>query len=202
MKAAPAKETDVCIDGKECVSLLSGRSFLTIYFNAYVKPTVVTPDKAPCFNPSQSCKANTVAKLATGVTKTNTSPEVRTALRLPVTCNSCPIAEKHIHKARKTGNTYLDMTYSKNINNLGINTINPTIAAVIANIRTAPAARSFVRFIASLYSGETKSAKASIDELIASAANTRPMAKAMTIHSSAERFSRKPANNTQTAAKQ
>ena len=44
---------------------------------------------------------------------------------------------------------------------------NPTIAAAIAINNTAPAAKSFVRLIASLYSGETKSARASMDELTA-----------------------------------
>ena len=42
--------------------------------------------------------------------------------------------------------------------------INPTIAAAIAINNTAPAAKSFVRLIASLYSGETKSARASMDD--------------------------------------
>ena len=46
------------------------------------------------------------------------------------------------------------------------------MAAAIAIIKTAPAARSFVFFIISLYSGETKSANDSMDELIASADNT------------------------------
>ena len=36
---------------------------------------------------------------------------------------------------------------------------NPTIAAAIAINNTAPAAKSFVRLIASLYSGESKSAR-------------------------------------------
>ena len=45
------------------------------------------------------------------------------------------------------------------------------MAAAIAIIKTAPAARSFVFFIISLYSGETKSANDSMDELIASADN-------------------------------
>ena len=50
------------------------------------------------------------------------------------------------------------------------------MAAAIAIIKTAPAARSFVFFIISLYSGETKSANDSMDELIASAVNTaRPL---------------------------
>ena len=38
------------------------------------------------------------------------------------------------------------------------------MAAAIAIIKTAPAARSFVFFIISLYSGETKSANDSMDE--------------------------------------
>ena len=85
---------------------------------------------------------------------------------------------------------------------LGTKTMSPTTAAAMANIRTAPAARSFVRLIASLYPGETKSANASIDELMASAANTSPIAKVMTIHSAAESPSTAPATTTQTAAKQ
>ena len=40
------------------------------------------------------------------------------------------------------------------------------MAAAIAIIKTAPAARSFVFFIISLYSGETKSANDSMDELL------------------------------------
>ena len=57
------------------------------------------------------------------------------------------------------------------------------MAAAIAIIKTAPAARSFVFFSISLYSGETKSANDSMDELIASA-------------------KKKPAITTQIAAKQ
>ena len=61
--------------------------------------------------------------------------------------------------------------------------IQPTTAAAIATKRTAPAAKSFVRLIASLYSGDTRSAKASMDELTASAANTMPITTTMAIHS-------------------
>ena len=63
---------------------------------------------------------------------------------------------------------------------------NPTIAAAIAINNTAPAAKSFVRLIASLYSGETKSARASMDELTASAANTAPITIVTAIHSMRE----------------
>lgn len=58
-----------------------------------------------------------------------------------------------------------------------MNIINPTMAALIARINTAPAAKSFVRLIASLYSGETKSASASMEELTASAASTETNGK-------------------------
>ena len=56
------------------------------------------------------------------------------------------------------------------------------MAAAIAIIKTAPAARSFVFFIASLYSGETKSANDSMDEFIASADNTAPITITTPIH--------------------
>lgn len=80
--------------------------------------------------------------------------------------------------------------------------IPPTTAAAIAISRTAPAARSFVRLMASLYSGDTKSASASTAELTASAANTAPITITTAIHSIFEISSRKPANTTHTAAKQ
>ena len=80
--------------------------------------------------------------------------------------------------------------------------INPTIAAAIAINNTAPAAKSFVRLIASLYSGETKSARASMDELTASAANTAPITIVTAIHSMRESPNTTPAISTQTAAKQ
>lgn len=79
---------------------------------------------------------------------------------------------------------------------------NPTIAAAIAINNTAPAAKSFVRLIASLYSGETKSARASMDELTASAANTAPITIVTAIHSMRESPNTIPAISTQTAAKQ
>ena len=80
--------------------------------------------------------------------------------------------------------------------------INPTIAAAIAINNTAPAAKSFVRLIASFYSGETKSARASMDELTASAANTAPITIVTAIHSMRESPNTTPAISTQTAAKQ
>ena len=61
------------------------------------------------------------------------------------------------------------------------------MAAAIAIIKTAPAARSFVFFIISLYSGETKSANDSMDELIDSVW---------------DKPKKKPAITTQIAAKQ
>lgn len=69
------------------------------------------------------------------------------------------------------------------------------MAAAIAIIKTAPAARSFVFFIASLYSGETKSANDSMDELIASADNTAPITITTAIHSDLDKPKEKPANN-------
>ena len=83
-----------------------------------------------------------------------------------------------------------------------MNIINPTMAALIARINTAPAAKSFVRLIASLYSGETKSASASMEELTAPAASTEPMANTMAIHSVEESPISHPAMVTHTAAKQ
>ena len=77
------------------------------------------------------------------------------------------------------------------------------MAAAIAIIKTAPAARSFVFFIISLYSGETKSANDSMDELIASADNTAPITITTAIHSVCGINRRKkPAITTQIAAKQ
>lgn len=68
----------------------------------------------------------------------------------------------------------------------GTNIISPTMAAAMASISTAPAARSLVRFIASLYPGETRSAIASMDEFTASAASTVPIANTTAIHSLAD----------------
>ena len=85
---------------------------------------------------------------------------------------------------------------------LGTNIISPTIAAAIARISTAPAARSLVRFIASLYPGETRSAIASMDEFTASAARTVPMANTTAIHSVLEIPNTNPAIITHTVAKQ
>ena len=76
------------------------------------------------------------------------------------------------------------------------------MAAAIAIIKTAPAARSFVFFIISLYSGETKSANDSMDELIASADNTAPITITTAIHSVWDKPKKKPAITTQIAAKQ
>ena len=76
------------------------------------------------------------------------------------------------------------------------------MAAAIAIIKTAPAARSFVFFIASLYSGETKSANDSMDELIASADNTAPITITTAIHSVWDKPKEKPAIITQIVAKQ
>ena len=67
------------------------------------------------------------------------------------------------------------------------------MAAAIAIIKTAPAARSFVFFIISLYSGETKSANDSMDELIASADNTAPITITTAIHSVWDKPKKKPA---------
>lgn len=80
--------------------------------------------------------------------------------------------------------------------------IPPTTAAAIAISKTAPAARSLVRLMASLYSGDTKSASASTAELTASAANTAPITITQAIHSIFDISSRNPALTTQTAAKQ
>lgn len=76
------------------------------------------------------------------------------------------------------------------------------MAAAIAISNTAPAAKSFVRLMASLYSGETKSAKASIEEFTASAAKTAPITITTATHSIRDKPSRAPAISTQTAAKQ
>ena len=100
MNAAPVNETEVCMEGNECLSLPSGRSFLIRYFRAYVIPIVETPAKAPCFNPFQSCNTNTVVKLATGVTNANTSPDVRTALRLPLISTSCAFPDKQTNNTK------------------------------------------------------------------------------------------------------
>ena len=80
---------------------------------------------------------------------------------------------------------------------------NPTIAAAIAINNTAPAAKSFVRLIASLYSGETKSARASMDELTASAANTAlthdrycdPFHAGKSKYHSGDKYAKLPRNN-------
>ena len=76
------------------------------------------------------------------------------------------------------------------------------MAADMASISTAPAARSLVRFMASLYPGETRSAMASMDEFTASAARTVPMANITDIHSVVDMLKANPAAMTHTAAKQ
>lgn len=75
--------------------------------------------------------------------------------------------------------------------------INPIITATIAMINTAPAAKSFVCLMDSLYSGETKSDMASIAELIASAEKTAPIIIIMEIHSVVDKLKIKPAGITQ-----
>ena len=65
------------------------------------------------------------------------------------------------------------------------------MAAAIAIIKTAPAARSFVFFIISLYSGETKSAN-----------DSAPITITTAIHSVWDKPKKKPAITTQIAAKQ
>lgn len=84
----------------------------------------------------------------------------------------------------------------------GTNIISPTVAAAMASINTAPAARSLVRFIASLYLGETRSEMASMDEFTASAAKTVPMANITAIHSVVDMSKANPAIMTHIAAKQ
>lgn len=76
------------------------------------------------------------------------------------------------------------------------------IAAAMAKINTAPDARSLVRLMASSYSWVTRSAKASIAELTASAASTIPMANITAIHSDMLIPKKKPATTTHTAANQ
>ena len=73
---------------------------------------------------------------------------------------------------------------------------------MIASISTAPADRSLVRLMASSYAGDTLSASASIEELIASAANTMPIHRQMAIHSIQDNPVRKPAASTHTVMKQ
>ena len=76
------------------------------------------------------------------------------------------------------------------------------MAAAIAIIKTEPAARSFVFFIAPLYSGETKSANDSMEELTASADNTAPITIVIAIHSVLDKPKKEPAIITQIAVKQ
>ena len=70
------------------------------------------------------------------------------------------------------------------------------MAAVMAQISTAPALISLTSRILSSHSGCTASDNLSIAELIASPANTRPIAKTTASHSTFDSLNRNPANTT------
>lgn len=76
--------------------------------------------------------------------------------------------------------------------------INPMIAAVIALIKTAPAAISFTLPADGLCSGETILTNLSMAVLKASAVRTKPMQKMTIIHSAFVRWKKSPANMTNT----
>ena len=76
----------------------------------------------------------------------------------------------------------------------------PMVSAVIALTKTAPAARSFIFLIVVCRSGEIKSATFSMDVLMSSRTNTKPIAKTIAIHSNVEISSRKPKTMTAIAA--
>lgn len=68
--------------------------------------------------------------------------------------------------------------------------------AVSALNKTAAADKSFTFFICSFFSGETKSAIFSMDELRISVTNTKPHAKINTIHSMFEILRANPSSIT------
>ena len=84
----------------------------------------------------------------------------------------------------------------------GTNIIKPAVAAAAAVSKTAAAARSLARFMASSYSGDTRSAIASMAELNASAASTPPMQRITIIHSVGDMRKTAPAAMAHTAAAQ
>ena len=86
----------------------------------------------------------------------------------------------------------------KSISSFGRKIITPMIAAVIAQINTAPALISLMSRILSSFSGCTTSDNRSMAELMASAAKTSPMAKKTSIHSAVEIWKSKPAMMTKT----
>ena len=75
----------------------------------------------------------------------------------------------------------------------GIKIINPTIAAAIAHISTAPAAMSFTSPAIGCHSGDTKFTSRSIAVLNASAAITTPIQIIIATHSSFSISKIKPA---------
>lgn len=80
-----------------------------------------------------------------------------------------------------------------------MNMIIPAIKEIIAPVSTAAAERSFIFFIVSCFSGETKSAIFSMAELINSKANTPPIQRKITIHSYMDIRNTIPATNTNSA---
>ena len=79
------------------------------------------------------------------------------------------------------------------MSSFGRKIILPMIAAVIAQIKTAPAQISFTSRILSSFPGCTTSDNRSMAELIASAVKTSPIAKITAIHSAVEIWKNKPA---------
>ena len=86
------------------------------------------------------------------------------------------------------------------VSDLGIKTRKPIIRAEMAAHKTAAAARSFIFFMVSCFSGDMKSATFSIAELIISRTKTKPMAKTIAIHSIVEILKINPAKTASVAA--
>ena len=94
---------------------------------------------------------------------------------------------------KRTGRPINWKINQKSMSSLGRKIILPMIAAVIAQIKTAPAQISFTSRILSSFSGCTTSDNRSMAELIASAVKTSPIAKITAIHSAVEILKNKPA---------
>ena len=68
----------------------------TLFLDQIFQSVCHTYSRNACFSPCQSCNTNTVVRLATGVMSAKTSPDVRTALRLPLISTSCVFPDKQM----------------------------------------------------------------------------------------------------------
>lgn len=96
------------------------------------------------------------------------------------------IGNRSLHDSSRKG--FYERERFTNVIKWGIKIIQPIITAAIAHIKTAPAAKSFIFLILSLYSGHIKSHRYSTVVFTASVAITIPIAKIqLSIPSSTDR---------------